>query len=363
MKPAVFIGSSTEGLDEAYAIQSNIWRSTAPTVWRQGVFMPGSNVLSDLMAEIKRSHFAIFVFTPDDIRMMRGNESRAVRDNVIFETGLFMGRLGKDRVFFVIPDDGEALELPSDLIGVTPGTYDASRRDRLEAALGPFCHQVLNRIKKQTKNESRKDTGRVSLGSMGGGKLPTSKSDVINDYQIHHYVKILNEKGDAIIRKTSSFVVNRGVIHEREHAIFCDTYPMADIHLEAWDERGNTLYTKITSNSPNGKKFTVVFRNPISANNKITYTFQYRWDGMFSKREDCFTIRNNAPQNLFTLAIPSNWKLKFINAKEHDNSGTGGIAIELKEISSSSLEEGFVQQEYSCEALMLHSEIEIRWCR
>ena len=68
---------------------------------------------------------------------MRDTVSQVVRDNVIFEFGLFIGKLGPEPVFFVIPR-GEELHLPSDLLGLTPLTFDPHRTDHnLRAALGP----------------------------------------------------------------------------------------------------------------------------------------------------------------------------------------------------------------------------------
>ncbi|OCK51118.1 hypothetical protein BA768_17855 [Chryseobacterium sp. CBo1] len=71
-----------------------------------------------------------------------------IRDNVIFELGLFIGRLGTDKLFFVIPDLCDDLHLPSDLLGINPGKYDSTREDNnLLAALGPFTNQVRKSLK------------------------------------------------------------------------------------------------------------------------------------------------------------------------------------------------------------------------
>jgi hypothetical protein len=72
--------------------------------------------------------FSAFVFSPDDIGIMRSNETYVVRDNVIFELGLFIGAIGKERCFIVKPR-GVELHLPSDLVGVTSTDYDPNRSD------------------------------------------------------------------------------------------------------------------------------------------------------------------------------------------------------------------------------------------
>ncbi len=146
--PALFLGSSIEGLNTAYAIQQSLDYDAEPTVWSQGLFQPSQSVLFELVKSLSRFEFAVFVFSPDDTVKLRGTEFLAVRDNVIFELGLFMGALGPSRCFYLVPRSVGALHLPSDLAGITPLTYNAARSDgNLLAALGPACNEIRNAIK------------------------------------------------------------------------------------------------------------------------------------------------------------------------------------------------------------------------
>jgi len=146
-RPPLFIGSSVEGLEVAYALQENLEFDCEPTVWPQGVFQPSSAALIDLYAWSRKVEFAVFVFTPDDVVRIRGRTLQTVRDNVVFELGLFIGALGPRRCFFVMPHGAE-LHLPSDLIGVEPLRYVADRRDQnLRAALGPACNRVRQALR------------------------------------------------------------------------------------------------------------------------------------------------------------------------------------------------------------------------
>lgn len=142
-RPRLFVGSSREGLEIAYAIQENLEHDAESTVWNQGIFQLSGNTLTDLIEKLSAFDFAVFVFSPDDKVITRDMTSNSVRDNVLFELGLFIGRLGKERVFYAIPRATTDLHLPTDLLGITPGQFDPKRSDgNLVAALGPFCNQI-----------------------------------------------------------------------------------------------------------------------------------------------------------------------------------------------------------------------------
>jgi len=142
LKPKVFVASSVEGLDVAYPMQVNLQHDADLTVWSQGVFSLSVTPLDSITEALNSSDFGIFVFSPDDETTMRGNVSDTVRDNVIFELGLFIGKLGKRRCFIVMPDNIE-LHIPTDLVGVTPAKYSGTRdKSEIAASLGPACHEI-----------------------------------------------------------------------------------------------------------------------------------------------------------------------------------------------------------------------------
>lgn len=154
-KPRIFIGSSVEGLGVSYAVQLNLTHEAEATVWSQGVFNLSETTMESLDNALDESDFAVFVFSPDDLTQIRNTTKNTVRDNVLFEFGLFIGKLGRRRVFFLQPSKGD-LHLPSDLLGVTPGKYDSERSDgNLQAATGAACHQIAIQIKKMGVLPSR----------------------------------------------------------------------------------------------------------------------------------------------------------------------------------------------------------------
>jgi len=148
IKPKLFIGSSVENLDVAYAIQENLEHVVLCTVWDQGIFDLTASALDSLLTASENYNYAIFVFKPDDLTKIRSNEYSTVRDNLVFELGLFIGKLGKENVFFLVPRDVDKLHLPTDLLGIEPGSYDTPVEEKyLRSALGAFCNKVRRKIK------------------------------------------------------------------------------------------------------------------------------------------------------------------------------------------------------------------------
>lgn len=147
-KPKVFIGSSSEALDYAYGVQENLMESTFPTVWKQGVFKPSQSNLESLVKAMDDFEFGIFIFSPDDISIIRDTRNLSVRDNVIFELGLFIGRLGRDKCFIITPTDDKDIHFPTDILGFNPLKYD-EKHPNITASLGVACSKINKSIKEQ----------------------------------------------------------------------------------------------------------------------------------------------------------------------------------------------------------------------
>jgi predicted nucleotide-binding protein len=140
-RPRVFIGSSTEGLEVAEALQEGLDRVAECTIWNQGVFAPSATTIESIVDVAVDFDYAILVLTPDDLVIKRGSTAPGPRDNILFELGLFTGILGRARTFMVLGREDQ-MSLPSDLMGVTVATYSRRSDRNLLAALGPVCTQI-----------------------------------------------------------------------------------------------------------------------------------------------------------------------------------------------------------------------------
>jgi len=155
MKPTLFIGSSREALGIAEAIFGLLEsKDIEPTLWTQDVFRPNSSGLESLVGACKSHDYACFVLSRDDIVVTRGRRLSATRDNVILELGMFLGVLGRDRIFAVV-ESGNRDNLPSDLDGIFLLSYDAERaRTNRKAALTTPCVEMADIIRRQALSTS-----------------------------------------------------------------------------------------------------------------------------------------------------------------------------------------------------------------
>lgn len=146
-EPVLFIGCSAEALSLANKIQLGLkYDRIEVVVWRDAVFGASGTAFESLEAMADRSDFAAFVISPDDTVISRGHEEAAPRDNVIFELGLFMGRVARERVF-VIHEHRAEVKIPSDLLGLTPLTY-VSSDGSVDAMVAPVCSELRDLILK-----------------------------------------------------------------------------------------------------------------------------------------------------------------------------------------------------------------------
>ena len=117
-KLRVFVASSSEQIKVAERIAEALKdpREWNVRVWNE-LFSFSATYIESLEQELERADFAVVVLTADDAGSVRDRAVNLPRDNVIFELGLFIGRLGRPRCFFFIDGDSDT-KIASDLSGV-----------------------------------------------------------------------------------------------------------------------------------------------------------------------------------------------------------------------------------------------------
>lgn len=150
-KPRAFIGCSLEAKPIAAAVHENLRYAAEVTPWYTGVFNPGNYTIEDLEKEVQNNDFAIFIFHPDDVAKIRGKVVATVRDNTLFEMGLFMSKLGRKRIFFILPEHVKELEdtaqvegmrMPSDLLGLGSLNYEIRSDGKWAPAVAVACNKI-----------------------------------------------------------------------------------------------------------------------------------------------------------------------------------------------------------------------------
>lgn len=130
-KKRIFIGSSSEELKLAESAKQilesefdvTIWNDN---VWETAVFKINNNFLQDLLKATLQFDFGILLGTTDDKVVVRKEEKLQSRDNILFELGLFMGRLGLSKCAFVVEKE---LNILSDIQGISLARFSKTEPD------------------------------------------------------------------------------------------------------------------------------------------------------------------------------------------------------------------------------------------
>ena len=149
-RPKVFIASSSEGLAVAEEVQrvlqAKLNQRADVEPWT-GAFELTATYIESLETVADQADFAVLVLTPDDVTTSRRKKRSAPRDNVIFELGLFMGRLGRKRCFMIHEKKAD-LKLPTDLLGVKSATFIRPSHGNWKGALNALCSLIAKQIGK-----------------------------------------------------------------------------------------------------------------------------------------------------------------------------------------------------------------------
>ncbi|RWM12855.1 MAG: cyclic nucleotide-binding domain-containing protein [Mesorhizobium sp.] len=151
-KIRVFVISSAEALHVARAVENAFAHDPFLTVvWANGVFKVTNYTLETLEDELEQSDFAVAIAHPDDQTIIRGENWPSPRDNVVFELGFFMGKLGRDRAILMEPR-GQKVKLPSDLAGITTIGYRHEPGGNLASLMSPACNELRDHILRLGRN-------------------------------------------------------------------------------------------------------------------------------------------------------------------------------------------------------------------
>lgn len=148
-KPELIIFSSKQLIPIAEAIRENLKYEFTVTPWTEGLFRSNEIPLNTFLKKLLCFDAAVVVLGADDMRenvAAGGAKEWVPRDNVIFELGACMSRLGTQKTFVVVPET-PAVVLPSYFKGIYPLTYEKRADGNLPAAVGSACTSIKNQVK------------------------------------------------------------------------------------------------------------------------------------------------------------------------------------------------------------------------
>ncbi len=167
-KPKIFLGSSFEALPIVKKAASRLRDHFEVCEWDNDVFENGKVTINVLIERAAEFDYALMLFMPDDILLSKGRKYGVTRDNVIFETGIFMRVLGKQRVAIVIGDltSEQNKKIPtrflSDMDGVTylhrfqipQSKFDVNNLgNKIDTEINTFCDKLIDKIKKDKNSQ------------------------------------------------------------------------------------------------------------------------------------------------------------------------------------------------------------------
>ncbi|SFO75808.1 Predicted nucleotide-binding protein containing TIR-like domain-containing protein [Chitinophaga sp. YR627] len=155
---SIFICSSSEALDVVLPLEELLSeKKFSATIWRNGTFGLGQQYIESIIRASKEHDYAVIILSPDGGKNAGENETYCVKDNVIFEMGLFISAFNKERTFFLVENTPQ-LKLPGYIAGLNTATYVyKSERDLLKIELKNACNAIEKAILQQNGLPSTKE--------------------------------------------------------------------------------------------------------------------------------------------------------------------------------------------------------------
>lgn len=201
-KPRLFVASASESLEVAHAVKQNFEKDAIVDIWSEDIFKVNSSTLETLLNRAGYYDFFIAVFSADDTTIIRKTKAKITRGNVVFEFGLFLGRLGPHRAFFIAEEGSKVF---SDWDGVTRASY--SRRENLVAATGTACNLIR---KKMRDAEKLQHFTMLPSTSLAIGYYDNFIKKVLESFQsVEHFTIIERDSKGVPIKETKHTIKDR----------------------------------------------------------------------------------------------------------------------------------------------------------
>ena len=144
--PKLFLRSLPEGLSIARTIQNILAHDDIlVTIFSDQIFKASRYAIDSFLEEAGQSDFCALILSNDGQVVNRGSLPSMRRDSIIFEIGLFMGTVGQNRIFLIMPEPLD-INIPIEFLGLQVFEYQVDPDKSLESILTPLSSQLRDQI-------------------------------------------------------------------------------------------------------------------------------------------------------------------------------------------------------------------------
>lgn len=140
LKPKIFIGSSTAGINVAEIVKANLSTIGDCFIWNEpNIWEPNRSTFENLIRMVSYFDFGVFVATADDLTLTNDKIVIEPRDNVILEMALFCGAMGRDKSFLLVE---EGIKTPSDFNGIYMPRFNKLDNNSIKNACNEYASKI-----------------------------------------------------------------------------------------------------------------------------------------------------------------------------------------------------------------------------
>jgi len=204
-KLKIFVGSSLEANVEDKFVRRILENNDIEAVTWKDIFHTGDFTLDSLVKTAQKIHGAIIISTPDDKVWVRGTESFAPRDNILFEMGFFINALGaKHAALIFCPDDkGGSPKIPTDIHGLNVIFFKRNKATENKRSLEKW----IVKFKEITHPMYFHLTDAISILKNHFHNIPESWTDEIKSYILQPFEEMSKRaiNGEFILNTTQYY--------------------------------------------------------------------------------------------------------------------------------------------------------------
>ena len=144
--PKLFVSSLPEGVSIARNIQNTLAHDDIiVTISSDNIFEAPSHAVNSFLDEAGQSDFCALVLSNDSKVINRGSVQSMICDSIVFEIGLFMGTVGQNRIFLIMPRQLD-INIPIELLGLKVFEYQVDPDKSLASGLTPMSNLLRDQI-------------------------------------------------------------------------------------------------------------------------------------------------------------------------------------------------------------------------